>query len=388
MGGSRHPRPRLLQRADLAAPGHHLGPRHARLRVSELARHGAAAARRIRAIRSLRLGSAEFLLDDVTRPGLLGGRVFFRPQQVIFGENWDETPDELAIGVTALTDVDAPLHRVTAFGRGLLDQSGDALFVRDTIGVLGVDLHYLYLWNLGDPTQPQIGLFAFADYNHFLDITDANALQVGVRFVVTDRTTGWDLRAGAEYRLIGNRYLPEYFDTDYGIQSQRFGLTNDALAVPGVDIHTTQLEYMRLRPGGFTHGLQAYLRVQIPIPANQGTYNPLPIAAFVEEADGPVNAAFSLMAGPFRMDQLIVMALDQRRNFDSLENIFELDGTLIRVLGRLYLGSPDAEPGSFAQMMQYFHIDLRYDHRFFQTRQGDYAETHDFALTAGFRAGG
>lgn len=333
-------------------------------------------------------GSAEFIIDDVTRPGLLGGRVFIRPQQTFFGQNWDETPDELEIGVTALVDVNAPLHRVTAFGRGLVDQNGDALFIRDSVGVLGVDLHYLYLWNLGDATQPQIGLFVFADYNHFLDVEDANALQAGVRFVITDRSTGWDLRAGAEFRLIGNRYLPEYFDTDYQIQSQRFGLTNDALRVPGVDIHTTQLEYMRARPGGFTYGLQGYLRLQIPIPANNGAYNPLPIAAFVEEADGPVNAAFSLVAGPFQMDQLVVMALYQRRNFDDLSGIFELDGTLIRVLGRLFLGSPTAREGTIDAILRYFHIDLRYDHRFFQTPQGEFAETNDFVLTAGFSAGG
>jgi hypothetical protein len=333
-------------------------------------------------------GGADLFIDDITRPGLLGGRVFIRPQSLFFGENWDETPDELVIGFTALSDVSAPLHRMTAFGRGLVDSSGDALFIRDQVNVVGVDVHYMYLWNLGDRSAPQIGLFGFADYNHFLDIEDANALHAGLRFVLIDENTGWDVRAGAEYRLTGGRYLPEYFDADYTIQSQRFGLTPDALALPGVGLHTTQLEYILSRPGGFQHALQAYLSVQIPIPANGGAYNPLPIAAFLEDGEGPANASISFLAGPFQIDQLAVMGLYQRRNFDDFTDMFDLDGTLIRLLGRFYFGSPSDPPGSFGEIMQHVHIDVRYDHRFFQNPQGEFDQTHDFVATVGFSAGG
>ena len=332
-------------------------------------------------------GSVEAVVDDITRPGVVGGRIFIRPQQLFFGQNWDETPDEMGIGFTALADVNAPLHRVTAFGRGLVDSQGDALFIRDSVGALAVDFHYLYLWEL-EPDGPQAGLFVYADYNHFLGIEDANALQAGARFVIKDDSTGWDLRAGFEFRLMGNRYLPEYFDAVYQIQSQRFGLTNDALGLSNVDIHTTQLEYMRALPGGFSWGLQGYLTLQIPVPTTDGSYNPLPIAAFIEEADGPVNASVSLSVGPFQMDQLIVYGLYQRRNFNDLSGIFELDGTLIRVLGRLFLGSPNAQAGTIDEYLRYFHVDLRYDHRFFQTPQGEFAETNDFVITLGFSAGG
>jgi hypothetical protein len=67
--------------------------------------------------------------------------------------------------------------------------------------------------------------------------------------------------------------------------------------------------------------------------------------------------------------------------------MFELDGTLIRLLGRFYLGSSHAEPGSVDEILQNVHLDLRFDRRFFQTRQGDLAETNDFAITVGFTAG-
>lgn len=333
-------------------------------------------------------GGAEFILDDVTRPGVLGGRVFFRPQQVFFGENWDETPDELEIGFSALSDVWAPRHRMTAFGRGLVDQDGDALFIRDQVTALSVDLHYMYLWNLGaDRTEPLVGVFAYADYNHFLNVEDANALHAGARLVVKHQPTNFELRAGAEYRLIGNRYLPGYFDADYSIQSQRFGLTPEALAVPGVGIHTTQLEYMLQRPGGLGHGVQAYLSFTIPIPANHDTFNPLPITAFIEESTGEVNGAVYFGIGPFRMDQLVAMAFYQRRNFDDFSQMFNPDGALLRVLGRLYLGSPDDPPGSWGEIMQHVHIDLRFDRRFFQTAQGEFAETNDLVVTAGVSAG-
>jgi hypothetical protein len=320
----------------------------------------------------------------VTRPGVLGGRLNLRPLQVFLGLNDDATPDELDVGVTLVGDVDAPLHRMTAFGRGLQDENGDALFVRDTVGAIGVDVSYTYLANPGDVTRPRVGVFLFADVNHFLGLGDATAVEGGARFVVHNRTTGWHFRLGAEARLLGNRFVPEYFDADYTIQSQRYALNDDALAQPGVDPLTTKLEYLRSLPGGFTWGLQGYLLLEIPAPDR---HHLVPIRAFLEDADGPVNASVSLVVGPYRMEQVSAMALYQRRGFDDLSGILSLDGTLIRLLGHVVLGHPDAEPGTLEGVLRFFYVDLRFDRRYFQTPQGDFRETNDFVLTAGFNAG-
>jgi hypothetical protein len=150
----------------------------------------------------------------------------------------------------------------------------------------------------------------------------------------------------------------------------------------------TKYGYMLSRPDGFFHSGQIYGNVVIPIPLDdRGNYAPLPIGFFLEDADGPANASVSLSAGPFRFDQLVIAGQYLRRNFDDWSQMFALEGTLIRLLGRLYLGSSNAAPGSFDEILSHMHLDMRFDRRWFQTRQGDLAETNDFALTVGFTAG-
>ncbi len=67
--------------------------------------------------------------------------------------------------------------------------------------------------------------------------------------------------------------------------------------------------------------------------------------------------------------------------------MFSLEGTLIRLLGRFYFGPSNAAPGSIEEILSYIHLDARFDRRWFQTFEGDLAETNDFALTVGFTAG-
>jgi hypothetical protein len=330
---------------------------------------------------------AEAYLDDVTNPGVMVGRAILRPSILLTGDSWDETPDDFVIGVTYAGDFQAPLYRQTAFGRPLVDpQTGDARFTRDALFAIGVDTHYTYYWGLGDRDAPQIGFMVYGDFNVFPEITDAYGFHGGLRF--TYRHQGWQVFLGGEYRLTGNRYLPEYFDTEYVSRAQQFLLTPELRGLPGLDPYVTKYGYMLSRPDGFFHSGQIYGNVVIPIPLDdRGNYAPLPFGFFLEDADGPANASVSLSAGPFRFDQLVVAGQYLRRNFDDWSQMFALEGTLIRLLGRLYLGPSNAAPGSFDEILSHIHLDARFDRRWFQTAQGDLAETNDFALTVGFTAG-
>jgi hypothetical protein len=331
--------------------------------------------------------SAQAYLDDVTNPGVMVARAVLRPTILITGDNWDETPDDFVIGVTYAGDFQAPLYRQTAFGRPLVDpQTGDARFTRDTLAAVGVDTHYTYYWGLGDRTAPQIGFMVYGDFNAFPEIADAFGFHAGLRF--TYRHEGWQVFLGGEYRITGNRYLPEYFDTEYVSRAQQFLLTPELRGLPGLDPYVTKYGYMLSRPDGAFHSGQIYGNVVIPIPLDdRGNQSPLPIGFFLEDADGPANASVSLSVGPFRFDQLVVAAQYLRRNFDDWSQMFSLDGTLVRLLGRVYLGPSNAAPGSFDEILQNVHLDLRFDRRWFQTFQGDLAETNDFAVTVGFTAG-
>lgn len=331
--------------------------------------------------------SANLYLDDLTNPGVMVGRAILRPSILITGQSWDETPDDFVIGLTYAGDFQAPLYRQTAFGRPLVDaDDGTARFTRDSLVAVGADVHYTYYWGLGDRTAPQIGFMVYSDFNAFPEIQDAFGFHGGLRF--TYRHEGWQVFLGGEYRITGNRYLPEYFDTEYVSRAQQFLLTPELRGLPGLDPYVTKYGYMLSRPTGYFHSGQIYGNVVIPIPLDdRGNSSPLPIGFFLEDADGPANASVSLSVGPFRIDQLVVAGQYLRRNFDDWSQMFSLDGTLIRLLGRFYFGPSNAQPGSVEEILSYIHLDARFDRRWFQTLQGDLAETNDFALTLGFTAG-
>lgn len=325
-------------------------------------------------------GEARYVLGNIAHPGFMAGRAFIRPPNLFFGRDWDNTPEDVELGFTWAADVNAPLHRVTAFDRPVLDSQGDALFLRDQVHAVGADFKWMQTFGLEDQERANIGLFLLGSYNRFLDVDDSDGLHVGARFVLMHR--GWDLRVGGEYRWTGRRYIAEYFDADYLVRSKRFGLTPEALNVPGVDRFTTLLEYRRGLPGGHIQSVQAYLSLKIPV--SRDPLRTLPIRAYFEDATGPANATFSVLLGPVLVGRVVVAAQYLRRNFDDVSQTFEVDGTLIRILGRWYLGSDD-NPGSLLNKLV---LGFRYDRRFFQDQQGELVQTDEVHLSLGLVGGG
>ena len=326
-------------------------------------------------------GQLEVGMDDILRPRFMAGNVMIRPPNVA-GRDWDRTPESVEVGFTWAADIHAPLHLVTAFDRPVVNESNDLQFIRDQVHIVGGNFEWLQTFNLFDEgalvEKPVYGFLLLGDYNRFLDVGASDALHLGARFVLMK--AGWDFRLGAEYRRMGNRYIPEYFDTDYAIRSQRFALTPQALALPGVTERTTLLEYRRGLPGGHIHGIQAWMSLTIPISDTSS----LPITAFLEDASGNANASASLIIGPVRLGHLIVSAQYLRRNFDSLRQIFALDGTLLRLLGAWHIGSY-FDPNTF---MNRLVLNFRYDRRFFQDQQGIFQQTNDISVTLGVLHGG
>lgn len=336
-------------------------------------------------------GYTQFLLDDVTSPHVLGGRLAWRPPQLILGDNWDETPDDFEIGFSAVSDLYAPLHLQTAFGKPLQDEDGSLRYTTQSMTALGADIHYTYYWGLFVAEDPLSGLDFFVDYNRFLEVDDADGLHAGVRYVYkdvySDEASQFQFRGGAEFRYVGSRYIPAYFDADYVVRSQRFGLNAESLAAVGGDERKTMLEYLLDQPDGHSFGFQAYLEFMIPVPTGQGLAPTiLPVSMYIEGTEQRASWSAALTIGPFEMDQLTLMAQYLRRNFDSIEGVVDPNGALARVLGRFYLANPNAT-GEDRTWLSMVHVDLRYDHRFFLDPQGDFESTNDFVLTLGFTAG-
>ena len=357
------------------------------------------------------IGQFQVFLDDISAPRLLGGSVSLRPLQVA-GENWDETPDDLRISAGIVSDLMAPLRVHGAFGQPVRDADGAVRMATTRLTAVTADAHYLYIWSscaeqgssVCEATRG-IGLFGFADYNRFLEVEDADGLHAGLRFRYLMRQRyrqadgqalegdgvmlpTWEIDAGGEYRNLGNRYLPGYFDANYTVQSQSFALNQQARQDLGVDaLTTTKLEYMLSQPGGRQNGFQAYFRVYFPIPtaANEAPTR-MPLTLWAEDSAGPLRTSVGASVGPFRLDQVALSAQIIRRNFDGWGNLFSLDGTQIRAVGSIYLSSQQSrrQSDSFLNNLQ---VNLAYNRRFLRDNGGDVRTTDDFLVTLGSTVG-
>lgn len=356
-------------------------------------------------------GYVHALTNDISNPQVIGVTAALRPLQ-IFGQNWDETPDDLELGATVVSDLAAPLEVQTAFGRPLRDGEGNLRARTSSLTAMSAHAHY---WRLFDACTEQsgshcaamrrMGFFTFADYNRFAEVDDGDALHVGARFWYRTRERfsrydGQALRSprsfdvfqfaiGGEYRYVGNRYLPGYFDGNYTIQREQFALNEQARDALGADaLSVTKLEFLLRQPAGRSHAFSAYARVVIPIPTAQGEPpSPLPITLWIEDGGGELRSSASATVGPFRMDQLAIAAQILRRNFDGLDNLFSLDGSLIRVVGSVFLASAQRRRSPQASILDNLMVNATWNRRFLRADNGSLESTNDFFLSLGTSTG-
>lgn len=357
-------------------------------------------------------GYVHALTNDISNPQVIGVTAALRPLQIFLGQNWDETPDDLEVGATVVSDVQAPLQVQSAFGRPLRDGEGNLRASTSSLTAMSAHAHY---WRLFDDCTEQrggrcaamrrMGFFTFADYNRFAEVEDSDALHVGARFwyrtrALYSRFEGRALRSprafdgfrfaiGGEYRFVGNRYLPGYFDGNYTVQREQFALNDQARSALGSDALTvTKLEFLLRQPGGRSHAFSAYAQVVIPVPTARGEPpSPLPITLWIEDGGGELRASASATVGPFRMDQVAVAAQVLRRNFDGLDNLFSLDGALIRVVGSVFLASAERRRSPQASILDNLMVNATWNRRFLRAGNGALESTNDFFLSLGTSAG-
>jgi hypothetical protein len=356
-------------------------------------------------------GYAHFFTDDISNPQVLAANAALRPMQIL-GQNWDETPDDLELAASVVSDINAPVRVRGAFGRPLRDGDGNLQTRNASLTALSAHAHY---WRLFDACTEQgsagctamrrMGFFAFADYNRFVGVDDGDALHTGARFWyrtrgmysrydgrALDRARGFDVfkvSIGAEYRFMGNRYLPGYFDGNYSVQREQFALNDQARSALGTDALTvTKLEFLLQQPAGRSHAFSAYAQVVIPVPTAEGEPpSPLPITLWIEDGGGPLRTSASATVGPFRLDQVSIGAQILRRNFDGLENLFSLDGSLIRVVGSVFLSSAQRRRSPQASILDNLMVNFSWNRRFLRNESGALDTTNDLFISLGTSAG-
>lgn len=274
---------------------------------------------------------AQVMVNDLTAPNLIALRASARPDVIYDREsNWRR----LTAGVSVAADTNAP----TLLARGDDDtiQAGPDLrplveLARPTL-IVGADLR----WNAyrGD----HFALTPYTDINHHFSL--GTGLHTGV---LVDADIGEELHLSSrlEYRLLGQRYIPDYIDPLYEItRFQHLAYEEPGLAGPKLTAAASMESSTR-------HGGYGQLQLRYA--------DMLSLSAAYSDATGPTGAALRLRAS-FEFEDRVQLGLfyykaspGTQRFTEALRQTVDLDGALLATEARVAVWGPFYAQGQLAR---------------------------------------
>ncbi len=292
-------------------------------------------------------GGTETLIDNVTRPELIGTRLYVRPWAFI---DRSSLAYRLAFGVSIFGDVNAPAALATASdGRYLVDEDGDFVVEREeSTGVLGFDVEMTAV------QTDRISLTPYTDAN--VHLGQGAGWHLGTFFgaQLTD-TVVTDVRA--EYRLLGRDYLPTYFGPLYEIE--RFAY----LPISSSPTRLPKLQWIRTgQEDSVRHGWLVELGVNVA--------NMVRVAASIADHGGDDNTSAWIYVAVPALDRVQFAAWYANTRFQGASELFNLDNALATVEARVML-------------TQWLFVTGQLNRRWQLDTDGDYQPIDDFAVGAG-----
>jgi hypothetical protein len=237
-------------------------------------------------------GGVETMLNDVAGPRLLGARVYARPWHFI---DRCSVLCRLAIGASAFVDGAAP----RTLDGATLDAAREVHARNKAMGVYGVDAEFSAVSN------------ALLDVTPYTDLNfiggQGAGWHAGVLVGVHPPVIGGQFRF--EFRRLGARYLPGYFDALYEIQ--RFDYRDGK----------TKLQY--LEDGGSGEAKSGYYGELVV-----GFGSLLSIMGGYEDYQGPNNSSLQLQVVLPTIAGLKIGAYYVKRNFEGLAEVFDPKGAM------------------------------------------------------------
>ncbi|MBI5542717.1 MAG: hypothetical protein HY901_02435 [Deltaproteobacteria bacterium] len=150
---------------------------------------------------NLNPGGLETMLQSVTSPRLAGGRLYVRPWYFV---DKCSLLYRLAVGLSTYVDADAP----TTMAGSTVDEHQNLVAPTKTLAVYGLDLEYPILAS------------ELVDLTPYVDLNIIGGQGVGFHggVLLGLHPPVVDLQARLEYRALGARYLPAYFNSLYEVQ--------------------------------------------------------------------------------------------------------------------------------------------------------------------------
>jgi hypothetical protein len=292
-------------------------------------------------------GGYEVLLDNVPAPELMGTRVYVRPWSFVDRNAWMR---RLAVGMSLFGDIAAPTAlAIREDGRYAQNSDGNFIIEGDqATGILGFDVELAAV---------ESDLFSMTPY------TDAN--------VHLGRGAGWHLGsffalqpldalvvdARSEFRVLGQNYLPTYFNTLYEVERVSYRAPGESpTRIPKLQWLRTGQE-ARVREGYLTE-----------IGLNFGQV--LRVAGAWENYRGPDNSTAWLYVSVPALRVVQFAAYYANTRFQGARGLFDMQNALAMVEARV-------------MVTKFMYVQGQLNRRWRLDGDGDYRPVDDFHFGVG-----
>ena len=252
-------------------------------------------------------GGAEWVLNSLLQPRVLGARGYVRPFTFVDPHSY---LTRLSIGVSTAIDFQAPYtvkKLVTSFDPSASDDQVVELF--RTLGSLGIDIDFALL------RRRHIDLTPYVDVNMLLGYgmgVHAGVLLEGRMFLAFQNVLAF--RARLEYRMVGPGYLPQYFNTLYDVQKYQQNIIDPATGNSSLVPKLFGLDTMRTNT---LHGFYGEFVL---------AWRPwVQLSVFVDDYIGPRNSNMTVQLQIPTLRYVQFAALYTKRGFEGLSDYVMLD---------------------------------------------------------------
>lgn len=305
-------------------------------------------------------GGGEFLVNDMLVWNLVGIRGYFRPFQVFLKDKAPAITKKLAFGMSFITDYRAPNIPKLA-----VDPSDPSKFVYATDKFDIQEFHREVAWMYGFDIELEVYksehilVLPYLDINTMRFETGGSHLGLLNNFLFL----GTKLELRTEYRMMGKRYSPVYFNALYDLERVSFlpigGLSN--LAVDGGTGAAATADLTGPVVPKYHYLMKANDWMDADLKFRHGLYGELfwligekfGIGGSYEDYQGAFNTSWMLRAHIIKLfDAISASAYLTRRNFDGLGDVDSLDRAFLIAEARWYFSKPFFLYGQFQRYWQ------------------------------------
>lgn len=277
------------------------------------------------------------LINDMLRPALVAARGHVRPFEIADPSSWWT---RLGVGASLVSDLRAPVTLERDGGNTPVvgPTRRPAVATQQPTAIGGIDVE------VEAYRDDEWTVVPYTDLNHHFGLGSGLHSGLSATFSPSERFV---FSTRLEYRMLGERYLPDYIGPLYEIDRYQLSGWGSLLPAPKLQIGADTG-----RGGGLRHGGYAEATARL--------FDMVSVSGAVADHQGPSNgwARLALQANIF--DRVGLGAFFYGHGFDTIDEVFDRDNAFFVVESRVRVWKPLYVKGAYSRMWQ-LHDDGFYE---------------------------